>query len=225
MHIHVRPWLYVCACVSVHTHVSPWLYICACVSVQTYSFKGKFMPLCLCTVTCVTVGMHPHTCVRDQVAHTVWVCMSHACAFCAAVTVSVGIPHPHRRHLDVLTTFSRWLFWEHWTKPRGYSCCSGRWSCPCCSHGFTALHASVAGSRGARGGFPFEFCSCLWTPLPRLPQHADSEELAAVTHSRIQMFLTDVFIFFFFWGAGGRSIHQIKPGCHRKLQELESQGH
>lgn len=58
-------------------------------------------------------------------------------------------------------------------------------------------------------------------PFSSPPQRADSEELAVVIHSRIQMFLTDVFIFFFF---GGSSIHQIKSGCHRKLQELVSQG-
>lgn len=37
-------------------------------------------------------------------------------------------------------------------------------------------------------------------PFPIPPLHADSEELAVVIHSRIQMFLTDVFIFFSFGG-------------------------
>lgn len=37
-------------------------------------------------------------------------------------------------------------------------------------------------------------------PFPSPPQHADSEELAVVIHSRIQMFLTDVFILFSFGG-------------------------
>lgn len=62
---------------------------------------------------------------------------------------------------------------------------------------------------------------------PSLPSLLTLEGLAVGIHGRIQMFLTDVFIFFlFFRGEGGHSIQQIKSGCHKKkLQELVSQGH
>lgn len=54
-------------------------------------------------------------------------------------------------------------------------------------------------------------------PFPIPPQPADSEGLSVGIHGRIQMFLTDVFIFFFFSGRRwGHSIHQIKSGCHKK---------
>lgn len=150
-HIHVSR-----ACENVHTYVSPWLHICACVSVHTY------------VSSCLQPDMHDYKHastprVRDQVAHTAWVCTHCILVLpCSCSYVSVWMPHPHSQTLGYIDCFVQVTFaGEPLDKAQRLQLLY----VPCCSAflqklGLPCSECLCAGSRVARGIFPFEFCIC-----------------------------------------------------------------